>query len=421
MYWSTLFILPLSICEKIDKLFKSFLWNRGDVINGMACVAWRDVCKPKSQGGLGIKSVSLWNRALMSKHLWNIVNKKKSVWVKWIEIYRLKGKSIWNIKASKGMPWSWKKLLDLRDLVRNFVWMKIGNGKDCNIWFDKWHASGPLCNLIDTPSIVEAGMDLKAVVADMINENGWLWPIDWVGKFDCLDNVQVPTLVNDVNDKAIWVNKKGREVNFSVKEVWKAIYEDSPKVIWHKHVWFSQCIPRHAFILWTAIRGRLKTRDRISRWFTMVDKKCLLCSLQYESHSHLFFSCEVSRRLWERLKPMAKLDMIGHEWASVISNIVNRPANNSIWSVIQRLSFGAIVYFIWQERNIRRMQKSSRSEDVVFNCIVSTIRFKLLGLNIKHSKDAIIAVEMWNLPLGRNECYRRVVKELESHGVSAST
>ena len=94
VYWSTLFILPLSICEKIDKLFKRFLWNRGDVINGMACVAWKDVCKPKSQGGLGIKSVSLWNRALMSKHLWNIVNKKKSTWVKWINIYRLKGRSI---------------------------------------------------------------------------------------------------------------------------------------------------------------------------------------------------------------------------------------------------------------------------------------------------------------------------------------
>lgn len=91
------------------------------------------MCKPKCQGGLGIKSVQLWNRVLMPKHLWNIVNRKDTVWVKWIDIYRLKGKSVWSIKLRKGAPWSWKKLLDLRDMIRKFIWIKIGNGRYCNV------------------------------------------------------------------------------------------------------------------------------------------------------------------------------------------------------------------------------------------------------------------------------------------------
>ncbi|PWA70379.1 RNA-directed DNA polymerase, eukaryota, Reverse transcriptase zinc-binding domain protein [Artemisia annua] len=139
--------------------------------------------------------------------------------------------------------------------------------------------------------------------------------------------------------------------------------------------------------------------------------KWRISMLQKDIH-HLFFSCEFSRRLWERLKPLAKLEMVGYEWASVISSIVNKSANNTIWSVIQRLSFGAIVYFIWQERNIRRMQQISRSEEVVFNCIVNTIRFKLLGLTLKYSKDVIKAAEILNIPLGRKEYYRRMVDEL---------
>ena len=69
VYWPSLFMLPSSVCEQIDKRFKRFLWNRGDNAQGKASVAWKDVCKPKSQGGLGIKSVQLWNKALMVKHL----------------------------------------------------------------------------------------------------------------------------------------------------------------------------------------------------------------------------------------------------------------------------------------------------------------------------------------------------------------
>ncbi|GKA43933.1 zinc knuckle CX2CX4HX4C containing protein [Tanacetum coccineum] len=78
--------------------------------------------------------------------------------------------------------------------------------------------------------------------------------------------MSVPNLRSDVEDKTVWIDKRGKEKRFSVREVWKAIRIDCPKVIWYRHVWFSQCIPRHAFILWVDIKGRLKTLDRISRW-----------------------------------------------------------------------------------------------------------------------------------------------------------
>ncbi|GKC96770.1 RNA-directed DNA polymerase, eukaryota, reverse transcriptase zinc-binding domain protein [Tanacetum coccineum] len=57
VYWASIFILPLNVCEAIDKLFKNFLWARSDKSMGIASVAWRDICKPKSQGGLGLKSL----------------------------------------------------------------------------------------------------------------------------------------------------------------------------------------------------------------------------------------------------------------------------------------------------------------------------------------------------------------------------
>ena len=111
----------------------------------------------------------------------------------------------------------------------------------------------------------------------------------------------------------------GKEVEFSVKEVWGAISEDSPKVLWYDYVWFSQYIPRHTFILWVAIKGRLKTKDRIAKWFNIHDQLCHLCKSENESHNHLFFTCPYSRRLWERLKPLAYLNDISNDWPCIIS------------------------------------------------------------------------------------------------------
>ena len=212
-------------------------------------------------------------------------------------------------------------------------------------------------------------------------------------------NVPVPILFDEFEDKVLWINKKNKEVVFTVKEAWKALRLDSPKVIWYKLIWFTQCIPRHAFVLWMAMRGRLKTTDRISKWFNVSSVLCPLCNLEDETHCHLFFKCEFSKRIWDNLKPLCKLEDLSCNWAEVVSGLSIKTGNNSIWSVIQRLVFGAVVYFLWQERNIRIFQKDFRTDETVFKIIVDTVRYKLLGLKIKHSLEARKAAIVWKIPL----------------------
>ncbi|PWA61076.1 reverse transcriptase domain, Reverse transcriptase zinc-binding domain protein [Artemisia annua] len=131
-----------------------------------------------------------------------------------------------------------------------------------------------------------------------------------------------------------------------------------------------------------------------------------------DSHTHLFFSCHFARRLWERLKPMAKLDNVSNCWPQIISSIVNRPAKNSIWSVIQRLVWGASVYFIWQERNVRLFGNNSRTENELFKIIIDTVRFRLMGLKINVTSDVIAAAEVWNLPISKYHKYKVMLDDL---------
>ncbi|PWA97824.1 reverse transcriptase domain, Reverse transcriptase zinc-binding domain protein [Artemisia annua] len=95
----------------------------------------------------------------------------------------------------------------------------------------------------------------------------------------------------------------------------------------------------------------------------------------------------------------ADLDDLSCIWAEVVSGISIKAANNSVWSVIQRLTFGAAVYYIWQERNFRIFQSNFRTEENVFKVIVDIVRHKLMGLKIKKSREAVKAAVIWKFSL----------------------
>ncbi|PWA59325.1 hypothetical protein CTI12_AA393500 [Artemisia annua] len=106
-----------------------------------------------------------------------------------------------------------------------------------------------------------------------------------------------------------------------------------------------------------------------------------------------------SKIIWDNLKILCKLDNVSCIWAEIVSGISIRTANNSLWSVIQRLVFGAAVNYIWQERNFRLFQKNFRSEETVFKIIVDIVRHELLSLKIKRSVESVKAAVIWKIPL----------------------
>ncbi|GJR98190.1 RNA-directed DNA polymerase, eukaryota, reverse transcriptase zinc-binding domain protein [Tanacetum coccineum] len=105
VYWASVFLLPKSVIYDINKLLKGFLWNQGDVSSGKAKVAWKNICRPKSKGGLGLKDLGVWNKAMIVKHLWHIINNKETLWVKWINTVKLKGRSVWAANEEINDSW----------------------------------------------------------------------------------------------------------------------------------------------------------------------------------------------------------------------------------------------------------------------------------------------------------------------------
>nr|XP_043629972.1 uncharacterized protein LOC122601272 [Erigeron canadensis] len=182
----------------LEKTMRGFLWCQGPMQTGKAKVSWKALCVPKYEGGLGLRKVSEMNKALMTSHAWSIVSHRKSLWVDWIYDHKLRGRSFWDIPSRSTDSWSWRKILSLRPIIRNFIWTNLGNGQDTSAWYDTWSNIGPLSNVFRPHDIRRAGFSLQAKVAD-INRNGeWIWPVDWLDSFPILSNI--PTLVLQVWD-----------------------------------------------------------------------------------------------------------------------------------------------------------------------------------------------------------------------------
>ncbi|KAL2230755.1 UNVERIFIED_CONTAM: hypothetical protein Sindi_1669900 [Sesamum indicum] len=285
--WASTFILPKKVINEIEKRLRAFLW-KGTTNSGYAKVAWKDICRPKEEGGLGFKNISTLNRALMTKKLCDVIRcDRTSIWVEWLYQGRLQHTSIWTI-TDHGGSWGWRKILRLRMFLRIMVDYGIGDGRNFFLWQDPWHHLGPLCDSFPR-GLRLLGLDESSRLSTVIHEGVWQWPL--ITDLECLEITHVLPTIFGGEDRIIWRFENGRP---TVQAIYELLDPPGPKVGWSSLLSGSLKIPRHIFILWLAIQGKLATTDK--PWLAHLGT-CILCNEgMTETHAHLFFQCRFSRR-----------------------------------------------------------------------------------------------------------------------------
>ncbi|GKC49040.1 RNA-directed DNA polymerase, eukaryota, reverse transcriptase zinc-binding domain protein [Tanacetum coccineum] len=239
-----------------------FLWCGGELQKGKAKVSWKSVCHPKNQGGLGLKMIGEWNEVLLSKHIWNIVSGKESLWIKWVQR----------------------------------IIHKFGNGKQVTMRYDNWSVIGPLDQYISMRDIYDARLADYATVAEMTSNGRWKWPEEWLLKFPMLQQVGVPLLQHDVKDHTMWSSNDGSLRKFSTKQVWQ------------------DCIVQFPNVPWSSV-------DRILSWNPDAELKCPLSKKCPDSHNHLFFQCDYSMKVWSTMKRKAKMLILPGDWDGIVNTM----------------------------------------------------------------------------------------------------
>lgn len=72
-------MLPKSTLASLDKISRSFLWESSAERRKQHLLSWKMVCRPKKNGGLGIRSAKDMNLVLVSKVGWRLLNDDHSL------------------------------------------------------------------------------------------------------------------------------------------------------------------------------------------------------------------------------------------------------------------------------------------------------------------------------------------------------
>ncbi|KAK1616369.1 hypothetical protein QYE76_021886 [Lolium multiflorum] len=77
--------LPPGVLAALDLLRRAFLWAATDKVSGARrLVAWEQVCRPKEEGGLGVRSIATQNACLLVKLLHRLHCATAESWPRWV-------------------------------------------------------------------------------------------------------------------------------------------------------------------------------------------------------------------------------------------------------------------------------------------------------------------------------------------------
>lgn len=116
LYVMSFMLLPKVVGNSI-RAHLNFLWGGNTSSKKIVWLKWEDLCKSFTEGGLGIKKMGEFNKALVAKWVWRFLEGKENLWKKLIRsrhgIPPWVREGTWASKRGRNSSGCWGKMLGL--------------------------------------------------------------------------------------------------------------------------------------------------------------------------------------------------------------------------------------------------------------------------------------------------------------------
>ncbi|GKA12795.1 RNA-directed DNA polymerase, eukaryota, reverse transcriptase zinc-binding domain protein [Tanacetum coccineum] len=206
VYWANVFLLPQTVIEEINKLLKGFLWNQSDHANGKAKVVWKNL------------------------------SDKDTLWVKWINTFKLMGRTVWEVNEDSNDSWGWRNILRMRLEARMHMIMKVGNGERTSLWFDNWSRLGPLSEIISYRDVYDARMESNLTLNVFCNKYKGHWPEEWSTLFPMVTQLPNIKLSHEKCDVLMWKRNDGILKKFTIRNAYQDLQSRQKNIMVNKKI-----------------------------------------------------------------------------------------------------------------------------------------------------------------------------------------
>ncbi|XP_021837769.2 uncharacterized protein [Spinacia oleracea] len=368
--------VPLAITSKLDSIITRFFWA-GKEGSGLHWVKRSTLQLPRGLGGLGVRSVSCLNKALLMRQVWRLNKNPSSLLAQEFDRKFLKPIKT-GIKVSflgRHLSWGMRGLGRASNHILRGCFWKVGNGKSIVAGRDKWvNGNTPI---FYSNVCLRQAKDWK--VHHFILPSGGGWNHEKINSsFEYRDarsivGMELPSL--DRDDFLYWKFHKSGQLTVKSAYAMLSLEESTEaglnsEVKFFKLLWSMKLLPKWKLFIWKLLHNGVATKANLERRGVQLSSRCEVCSLEDEDSQHLFRFCYIARDVWR------------HGSLAIHSNI-NETMSFQEWFLFYIRLFHRqdgihsprIVYFIstlwslWLVRNKRVFRGEVSNTSAVINLI----------------------------------------------------
>ncbi|PKU80900.1 Putative ribonuclease H protein [Dendrobium catenatum] len=270
-YWIRGSIIPKGCRSLITKLCSKFMLHGNIEDRKLHLIAWHNISKPKSCGGLGILSFDAFYYAVICSFIWRWFN-NPSLAISWLKAkYESPFKSS-SISASK----FWKGICDVASKIKTDITFSVGGNCNFSFNWDPWMDGLSLGDIA-----YDARLNFKMVDGFILN-GVWALP-------DFLSPQLSAVVLNVPIQEHSGITWAG-SVNPTFKSFCNLFYSTLEEVDWHRFIWHKKSSLKFASYAWMTITHKLKCADVLIKRGMIVSAACSFCANMTENHNHIFFS-----------------------------------------------------------------------------------------------------------------------------------
>ena len=263
------------------------------------------MCEPKSNGGMGFKKLKQFNLALLTKQGWKLQTDHTSL------VYRvLKAKYFPTcefIEASmeNNPSYAWRSIMAAQSVVREGIKWRVGNGRNIQIWEDKWLPSTPT-HRVASPRLF---LHPDTLVGQLIDQENVIWKSDVLAalflpyEIDIIQSIPLSSCL--LEDKLVWANGKFNVCNAYAIATRLSLHPNRGassnmglgRQFWNR-LWDLPLPHKTRHFAWRACHNILPTKINFLKHKVMQDSLCDGCRLEVETTRHAFITCPRAREVW---------------------------------------------------------------------------------------------------------------------------